>query len=111
MHLQVYAAGVKNIDLNFIITEVAGPYILILSLSVVLPYVLAQALISIPGNGHCIIDMLNYLLYSAGMSHPMQHTVVRTIYPSIALIIIFAGLIYSMIKQCRKMYQKVKNDK
>ena len=41
----------------------------------------------------------------------MQHFIVRTIYPLIAMIIICVGLIYSMIKQCRKMYQKVKNDK
>ena len=59
--LQVYTAGIKNIDLYFIITEVAGPAILILSLSVVLPYVFAEVFNMIPGKLCC-----NY--YSNGIS-------------------------------------------
>lgn len=91
---RVYTAGIKNIDLYFIITEVAGPVIVFLSILVVVPYVFAGTLIAIPG-----------------LSLPMQHFIVRAIYPLIALIIIFVGLIFSMMKQCRRMYQKVKNDK
>ena len=55
----MYAAGVKNIDVYFIITEVAGPVILFLSLSVVTPYVMAESLSSIPGNYcHCVMSHL-----------------------------------------------------
>ena len=56
--LQVYAAGIKNIDLYFIITEVAGPVILFLSLSVVLPYVLAEAFSMVPGKLCCRYNRL-----------------------------------------------------
>lgn len=64
----MYAAGIKNIDLYFIITEVAGPVILFLSLSVVLPYMLAEALNTIPGkllsfpddHLHCAIQVYHF---------------------------------------------------
>ena len=69
IHTQVYTAGVKNIDLYFIITEVAGPVILMLSLSVVLPYVLAEALISIPGDWRVVVEIVNYLLFLLQVSH------------------------------------------
>ena len=74
MYTQVYTAGVKNIDLYFIATEVAGPVILMLSLSVVLPYVLAEALITVPGDCHVIIEMVNYLLYPLQVFHIQCNT-------------------------------------
>ena len=40
--LQVYAAGVKNIDLSIIINEIAAPAIMGLSLVAAVPYVLAE---------------------------------------------------------------------
>ena len=40
--LQVYAAGVKNIDLSLIINEIAAPAIMGLSLVAAVPYVLAE---------------------------------------------------------------------
>ena len=73
-YTQVYTAGVKNIDMYFIITEVAGPVILMLSLSVVLPYVLAEALITIPGHSHVAIEMIHYLLYFLQVFHIQCNT-------------------------------------
>ena len=77
---QVYTAGIKNIDLYFIITEVAGPVILMLSLSVVIPYVLAEAIITIAGNCHLIVHKLCDVLCRSVTSSSTHH---RTNYLSI----------------------------
>lgn len=36
---QVYQAGVRNLDLTFVVKKVAWPVIMVLSLSVVVPYI------------------------------------------------------------------------
>ena len=37
---QVYQAGVRNLNLTFVVKKVAWPVILVLSLSIVIPYII-----------------------------------------------------------------------
>lgn len=47
--LQVYANGIRNIDLQFIIRKLAAPVISVLLLSLCVPYVIAAGVVPAVG--------------------------------------------------------------
>lgn len=49
---QVYANGIRNIDLHFIIQKLAAPVISVLLLSLCVPYVIAAGVV--PAVGECL---------------------------------------------------------
>lgn len=51
LSLQVYANGIRNIDLQFIIRKLAAPVISVLLLSLCVPYVIAAGVV--PAVGEC----------------------------------------------------------
>lgn len=56
---QVYQAGVRNLNLTFVLKEVAWPVILGLSLSIVLPYIMFM------GVFHDLGTRTVYIVYKA----------------------------------------------
>ncbi|XP_048411325.1 E3 ubiquitin-protein ligase MARCH6 isoform X2 [Stegostoma tigrinum] len=91
---QVYANGIRNIDLHFIICKLAAPVIAVLLLSLCLPYVIAAG----------IVPLL-------GVTTEMQNLVQRRIYPLLLMVVILMGILSFQIRQFKRLYEHIKNDK
>uniref|UniRef100_UPI00398F4E7F E3 ubiquitin-protein ligase MARCHF6 isoform X2 n=1 Tax=Pristiophorus japonicus TaxID=55135 RepID=UPI00398F4E7F len=91
---QVYANGIRNIDLHFIICKLAAPVIAVLLLSLCLPYVIAAG----------IVPLL-------GVTSEMQNLVQRRIYPFLLMVVILMGVLSFQIRQFKRLYEHIKNDK
>ncbi|XP_067912318.1 E3 ubiquitin-protein ligase MARCH6 isoform X2 [Heterodontus francisci] len=91
---QVYANGIRNIDLHFIICKLAAPVIVVLLLSLCLPYVIATG----------IVPLL-------GVTAEMQNLVQRRIYPLLLMVVILMGVMSFQIRQFKRLYEHIKNDK
>ncbi|XP_078271518.1 E3 ubiquitin-protein ligase MARCHF6 isoform X1 [Rhinoraja longicauda] len=91
---QVYANGIRNLDLHFIICKLAAPVIAVLLLSLCLPYVIAAG----------IVPLL-------GVTTEMQNLVQRRIYPFLLMVVILMGVLSFQIRQFKRLYEHIKNDK
>ena len=91
---QLYLDGIRGVNLSFLIPYLVVPAVSVLGLSLSLPYVI----------GHSIAPLF--------ITDPSLLTVVqRRIYPFLLLLIITVGLIVMQLKQFRKLYEHIKNDR
>ncbi|XP_029445897.1 E3 ubiquitin-protein ligase MARCH6 [Rhinatrema bivittatum] len=91
---QVYANGIRNIDLYYIIRKLAAPVISVLLLSLCVPYIIATG----------IVPLL-------GVTSEMQNLVQRRIYPFLLMVVILMGILSFQIRQFKRLYEHIKNDK
>nr|XP_023651481.1 E3 ubiquitin-protein ligase MARCH6 isoform X2 [Paramormyrops kingsleyae] len=91
---QVYANGIRNIDLHFIIRKLAAPVIAVLLLSLCVPYVIAAGIVP-----------------AVGVAKEMQNLVQRRIYPFLLMVVVLMGILYFQIRQFKRLYEHIKNDK
>ncbi|ODN03068.1 E3 ubiquitin-protein ligase MARCH6 [Orchesella cincta] len=91
---RIYNDGFRNINLNFIITELAAPCIVLLGLALAVPYVISQSLVPLFVTN---MDSLN--------------VVHRRIYPTFLVTAVVFGVISFQIRQFKKLYEHIKNDK
>ncbi|XP_030629072.1 E3 ubiquitin-protein ligase MARCHF6 isoform X3 [Chanos chanos] len=91
---QVYANGIRNIDLHFIIRKLAAPVIAVLLLSLCVPYVIAAG----------VVPMI-------GVTMEMQNLVQRRIYPFLLMVVMLMGILSFQIRQFKRLYEHIKNDK
>ncbi|KAG7488566.1 hypothetical protein MATL_G00035950 [Megalops atlanticus] len=91
---QVYANGIRNIDLHFIIRKLAAPVISVLLLSLCVPYVIAAGIVPI-----------------IGVTMEMQNLVQRRIYPFLLMVVMLMGILSFQIRQFKRLYEHIKNDK
>uniref|UniRef100_A0A8C8ZHW7 RING-type E3 ubiquitin transferase n=1 Tax=Prolemur simus TaxID=1328070 RepID=A0A8C8ZHW7_PROSS len=91
---QVYANGIRNIDLHYIIRKLAAPVISVLLLSLCVPYVIASG----------IVPLL-------GVTAEMQNLVHRRIYPFLLMVVILMGILSFQVRQFKRLYEHIKNDK
>ncbi|XP_067309738.1 E3 ubiquitin-protein ligase MARCH6 [Pseudorasbora parva] len=91
---QVYANGIRNIDLHFIIRKLAAPVIAVLLLSLCIPYVISVG----------IVPLL-------GVTMEMQNLVQRRIYPFLLMVVVLMGILSFQIRQFKRLYEHIKNDK
>ncbi|XP_060730086.1 E3 ubiquitin-protein ligase MARCH6 isoform X2 [Tachysurus vachellii] len=91
---QVYANGIRNIDLHFIIRKLAAPVIAVLLLSLCVPYVIAVGIVPI-----------------IGVTLEMQNLVQRRIYPFLLMVVFLMGILSFQIRQFKRLYEHIKNDK
>ncbi|XP_051557555.1 E3 ubiquitin-protein ligase MARCH6 isoform X1 [Myxocyprinus asiaticus] len=91
---QVYANGIRNIDLHFIIRKLAAPVIAVLLLSLCIPYVIAVG----------IVPLL-------GVTMEMHNLVQRRIYPFLLMVVVLMGILSFQIRQFKRLYEHIKNDK
>lgn len=91
---QAYRDGLREMDLKFIIRELATPVISCFGLALAVPYVIA----------HSIMPMFF-------MSQMTRVLIARRIYPFFLIIIIVCAIIVFQIKQFKKLYVAIKNDK
>uniref|UniRef100_A0A8C9ZT12 E3 ubiquitin-protein ligase MARCHF6 n=1 Tax=Sander lucioperca TaxID=283035 RepID=A0A8C9ZT12_SANLU len=91
---QVYANGIRNIDLNFIVRGLAAPVICVLLLSLSVPYTISKG----------ITPLL-------GVQPEMQTLVDRRIYPFLLMVVILLAILSFQIRQFKRLYEHIKNDK
>uniref|UniRef100_A0AAZ3PV42 E3 ubiquitin-protein ligase MARCHF6 n=1 Tax=Oncorhynchus tshawytscha TaxID=74940 RepID=A0AAZ3PV42_ONCTS len=96
---QVYANGIRNIDLHFIIRKLAAPVICVLLLSLCVPYVISAGIVPIVAQ------------YSPGVTMEMQNLVQRRIYPLLVMVVMLVGILSFQIRQFKRLYEHIKNDK
>uniref|UniRef100_A0A8C2LAT5 E3 ubiquitin-protein ligase MARCHF6 n=1 Tax=Cyprinus carpio TaxID=7962 RepID=A0A8C2LAT5_CYPCA len=92
--IAVYANGIRNIDLHFIIRKLGAPVIAVLLLSLCIPYVIAVG----------IVPLL-------GVTMEMQNLVQRRIYPFLLMVVVLMGILFFQIRQFKRLYEHIKNDK
>ncbi|XP_062986295.1 E3 ubiquitin-protein ligase MARCHF6 [Elgaria multicarinata webbii] len=91
---QVYANGIRNIDLHFIIRKLAAPVISVLLLSLCVPYIIASG----------VVPLL-------GVTPEMQNLVQRRIYPFLLMVVVLMGILSFQVRQFKRLYEHIKNDK
>ncbi|KAF3858516.1 hypothetical protein F7725_011717, partial [Dissostichus mawsoni] len=91
---QVYANGIRNIDLHFIVRGLAAPVICVLLLSLTVPYTISIG----------ITPLL-------GVTPEMQTLVERRIYPLLMMVVILLAILFFQIRQFKRLYEHIKNDK
>lgn len=91
---QAYRDGLRGMDLKFIIRELVVPVLSCFGLSLAVPYVIA----------HSIMPMFFTNQFTRVM-------IARRIYPFFLIIIIACIIIVFQIKQFKKLYVAIKNDK
>ncbi|KAJ8413454.1 hypothetical protein AAFF_G00094500 [Aldrovandia affinis] len=91
---QVYANGIRNIDLHFIIRKLASPVISVLLLSLCVPYIISAGIVPI-----------------IGVTMEMQNLVQRRIYPFLLMVVMLMGILSFQIRQFKRLYEHIKNDK
>ncbi|XP_075936549.1 E3 ubiquitin-protein ligase MARCHF6-like [Anarhichas minor] len=91
---QVYANGIRNIDLQFIIRKLAAPVISVLLLSLCVPYVIAAGVVP-----------------AVGVIPEMEILMQRRIYPFLLMVVSLIGILSFQIRQFKRLYEHIKNDK
>lgn len=91
---RAYNDGVREMDLKFIVTELAAPVICVFGLALAIPYAVAYGIIPL------FVTNLQTQIFIA-----------RRLYPFLLLIISVCVLITIHIRQFKKLYEHIKNDK
>ena len=90
----VYLDGLRGLNLSYLIPQLIVPATTSLGLALAIPYVIAH------GIAPLIFGDFETLIF-----------IQRRIYPSLLLIIAVFGLIVLQLKQFRKLYEHIKNDR
>lgn len=91
---RAYRDGIRDIDLKFIIRELAVPVITCFGLALAIPYVIAHSIMP--------IFFTNKLT---------RIVIVRRIYPFFLMVAIVIAIVVFQIRQFKKLYVAIKNDK
>ncbi|XP_040207901.1 E3 ubiquitin-protein ligase MARCHF6 isoform X4 [Rana temporaria] len=91
---QVYANGIRNIDLHFIMRKLAAPVISVLLLSLCIPCIISTGVVPL-----------------IGVTAEMQNLVRRRIYPFLLMVVILMGILSFQLRQFKRLYEHIKNDK
>lgn len=91
---RIYRDGIREMNLMFIIKEVAIPVVTCFGLALAIPYALTYTVVP---------------LFVSNMH--MRNLIARRIYPFLLLIIICGMVVTLQIKQFKKLYEHIKNDK
>ncbi|XP_077348078.1 E3 ubiquitin-protein ligase MARCHF6 isoform X1 [Lithobates pipiens] len=91
---QVYANGIRNIDLHFIISKLAAPVISVLLLSLCIPCIISAGVVPL-----------------IGVTAEMQNLVQRRIYPFLLMVVFLMGILSFQLRQFKRLYEHIKNDK
>ncbi|KAJ8713324.1 hypothetical protein PYW07_013694 [Mythimna separata] len=91
---KAYRDGIREMDLKFILREIAAPCVCWLGLALAVPYALA----------HSVLPLL--------VAAPAQRNLLaRRVYPALLLTALVLALTVFQIRQFRKLYEHIKNDK
>ncbi|KAL2733842.1 E3 ubiquitin-protein ligase MARCH6 [Vespula squamosa] len=91
---RAYNEGIREMDLKFIITELAAPVICCFGLALAVPYAVAYGIVPL-----LVTNLQTQIL------------IARRLYPFILLISLVCIVICFQIRQFKKLYEHIKNDK
>ncbi|KAJ2944212.1 hypothetical protein O0L34_g18190 [Tuta absoluta] len=91
---RAYRDGIREMDLKFILIEVAAPIVCWLGLALAIPYAFA----------HSVAPL--FLPHAA-----QRNLLVRRVYPALLLCVALTALTVFQIRQFSKLYEHIKNDK
>ncbi|EEB18578.1 ssm4 protein, putative [Pediculus humanus corporis] len=91
---RVYRDGIRHMDLQFIMVEIAMPVIACFGLALAVPYATA----------HGIVPLLISNLH-------VRNLIVRRLYPFLLIAFLAVGVVIFQIRQFKKLYEHIKNDK
>lgn len=91
---RAYRDGIRDMNLTFIFEELAAPVVISFGLALSIPYALANSVVP---------------LFVANLQ--MRNFIARRIYPSLLLLCLLGVLIHLQIRQFKKLYEHIKNDK
>ncbi|XP_017767237.1 PREDICTED: E3 ubiquitin-protein ligase MARCH6 isoform X2 [Eufriesea mexicana] len=91
---RAYNDGIREIDLKFIVTELAAPVICCFGLALAVPYAIAYGIVPL-----LITNLQTQIL------------IARHLYPILLLVHLVCIVIYFEIGQFKKLYEHIKNDK
>ncbi|KAK6645554.1 hypothetical protein RUM43_001831 [Polyplax serrata] len=91
---RVYRDGIRNMDLPFILTEIAMPVIASFGLALAIPYATAHGIVP--------------LLIS---NFQLKNIIVRRLYPCLLIAFLGVVIVIFQIRQFKKLYEHIKNDK
>ncbi|XP_034179998.2 membrane-associated ring finger (C3HC4) 6 [Osmia lignaria lignaria] len=91
---RAYNDGIREIDLKFIVMELAAPVICCFGLALAVPYAVAYGIIPL-----LITNLQTQIL------------IARHLYPFLLLVSLVCIVIYFQIRQFKKLYEHIKNDK
>ncbi|XP_028171892.1 E3 ubiquitin-protein ligase MARCH6 [Ostrinia furnacalis] len=91
---KAYRDGIREMDLKFILTEVAAPIVCWLGLALAVPYAFA----------HSVAPLVV-------TSAAQRNLLARRVYPALLLCCVLCALTVFQIRQFRKLYEHIKNDK
>ncbi|XP_014219610.1 E3 ubiquitin-protein ligase MARCH6 isoform X2 [Copidosoma floridanum] len=89
-----YNDGIREMDLRFIVTELAAPVICCFGLALAIPYAMTYSIVPL-----FVTNIQTQIL------------IARRLYPFLLLVILVAVLISVQIRQFKKLYEHIKNDK
>lgn len=134
LFLQVYNDGIRNMNLRFILTKLCAPVIGVLGMSLSVPYVVARSIVPFLGmlfltaivktdssswfvsdNNPCEPSWeclcIRMLYYFSGFPFEVENLVLRRIYPFLLACIICVLILIFQIRQFKRLYEHIKNDK
>lgn len=91
---RAYRDGIRDMQLKFIFKELAAPVIISFGLALAVPYVIAHSLVPL------VITNVQ-----------LRNLIARRIYPFLLLLSASGIIIFLQIRQFKKLYEHIKNDK
>lgn len=91
---QLYQDGLRGLDLSYLIPQLIVPAVTSLGLALAVPYVIAHGVLPL------LVEDFETVVF-----------IQRRIYPSLLLIMAVCALIILQLKQFRKLYEHIKNDR
>ena len=91
---RVYRDGIRNMDLPFILHELAMPVIASFGLALAIPYATAHGIVPL------IIS-----------NAQLRNLIARRLYPCLLLAFLASAVVAFQIRQFKKLYEHIKNDK
>lgn len=91
---RAYNDGIREMDLKFIVKELAAPVICCFGLALAIPYAVAYGIVPL-----FVTNLQTQIL------------IARRLYPFLLLVNLVCVVIYFQIRQFKKLYEHIKNDK
>lgn len=91
---RAYREGIRDMNLMFIFKELAAPVIISFGLALAVPYVIAHSIVP---------------LFVSNVQ--LRNAIARRLYPFLLLVGVVGAVVVLQIRQFRKLYEHIKNDK
>ena len=91
---RAYRDGIRGMDLSFVLRELAAPVVAVFGLALAVPYATAYGIVPL-----------------VVASPHLRNLIARRLYPFLLLVALVGGIILFQIRQFRKLYEHIKNDK